>query len=312
MRVLDFRRPDQCLSLPLSDRAGAMSRILLQRALPFGWLFRVHRPGRSIEASARPGVAADLRRMFASIAPHATEADIERFVRRSLLIRRVGGQTFAGVFRRSREWLVQRLRPEGLDVLEKVRQEGKGAIVLGTHAGMTGWMPAILIQLGFPMWLTPRARIPADALLLLRWSGWVSRVLPFPDPADAGVHLKRLHDILGRGEWIHHTGDYPDREKGIPGKCFGFDVRCRRAPWALARSSGAPLIPALVLLNADFSARLVVGPALYVDARSPAMEAMTAAFQTYLDFVEANLRSQPWNGYLHLLWKSRVGPGASP
>ena len=69
---------------------------------------------------------------------------------------------------------------------------------------------------------------------------------------------------------------------------------------------------ALILLNADFSARLVVGPALYVDARSPAMEAMTAAFQTYLDFVEANLRSQPWNGYLHLLWKSRVGPGASP
>lgn len=307
MKKLDFRRPAQCGQPPWFTRLRAGALIALQRHLPLSWSMRLSLLGRGLEMLLHPR----RRRMIADVlapllAGSAASESLAWHVRMALLVRQTGTRTYAAISNRPRDWLVATLRPEGLETLEALARAGGGAIVLGTHAGMTAWMPAALIQLGLPLRLTQRKRVYPQTLMLLRRDGWIDRVLEYPDEGDEPARLKGLYDLLKQGQWLQHTADYPDHRKGLTGRCFGGTVRCRRGPWALGRLSGAPLVPALVVLEADLRPRLLIGQPIRIDPRAPAQEAMTAAFGQYLSFLEAHLATRPWNLYVHLLSKSRV------
>lgn len=307
MKKLDFRHPAACGRPPWATRLQAAALIALQRSLPLRWSMRLSLLGRRLEMAMHPR----RRQMIADVLSPlmggpGPDKSLAWHVRMALLVRQMGTRTYAAVTGRSDAWLRQTLRPQGLEPLDALARAGRGAIVLGTHAGMTAWMPAVLTQLGFPLRLTQRKRVYPQTLMLLRRDGWLPRVLEYPDEGAEPAHLKGLHDLLKQGQWIQHTADYPDHRKGLTGRCFGATVRCRRAPWALGRLSGAPLLPVLVVLEADLAPRLLVGGPIYVDPDAPAEEAMAAAFQRYLDFLQTHLASRPWNLYVHLLSKSRV------
>jgi len=223
-----------------------------------------------------------------------SQREIERQVALSRMIRRMGARTYAPVFRRSRDWLVNALHPQGLEHLEEVRRTG-GAIVLGTHMGFASWVAPVLHQLGYPVRLTQRRRIAPEKLILYRWHGLTQHTLSFPEGAEGGFHLKSLHDALRDGAWIQHTGDYPAREDGLEGRYLGFDVRCVPAPWVLARLTERPVIPILILMDRSLRLRLIVREPVRVVRSGDSRDAMTAAFQTYLDFAAAHVSPMPWN-----------------
>ena len=107
--------------------------------------------------------------------------------------------------------------------------------------------------------------------------------------------LKRLLDMLRENAWVQHSADATDLISGVEGQLFDHRVRCVRAPWALARLSGAAAVPVLVLADDDLRPQLLVGPAIHVASEGPAASAINAAFHTYLNFLEEALAGRRWN-----------------
>jgi lauroyl/myristoyl acyltransferase len=229
---------------------------------------------------------------MATIAPPGTPpGELWEHACWSQALKRLSTRSYACVFRRSREWLLRTFRPEGLERLDAVLGAGEAAIVLGTHAGCLGWIEPVLRQLGYRVHPPPRRIIGAEALLLLRREGLAERIVVRPELPEQGLYLKRLLDCLRSGESVQIVGDSPDPETGLDGECLGARVRCRSAPWVLARLSGAPVLPILILMDRSFAFKLHVGPPLRVDG--PA--AMAPAFQQYLAFLTDRLADQWWN-----------------
>ncbi len=310
MSHLPFTDPQRPVRIPWHVYAGSAARIAWLRLLPMAWTFPVEAALSAVERWRRPARRRHMAELLEPFVPPGTSRrELHRQVALSRMIRRVGARTYAPVFRRSREWLVQALRPEGLEHLAEVRRTG-GAIVMGAHAGFSPWVTPVLHQLGYPVRLTPRTRIAAEKLMLLRWQGIVSQVLRYPEGSESGAHLKALYDLIRGGVWVQHVGDYPAGRGGLSGSYLGFDVRCVRAPWVLARLAGRPVLPVLILMDRRLRARLIVGEPICVAQAGDATAAMSAALQTYLDFAAAHISPMPWN--LNLIHYANLVGGTSP
>jgi len=291
---VDFRDPTRSVAPGRRAQLVALARLAAQRALPVPWSLRLGmwrvRLGFALGLSRRLPTKAFLRPL---LPPTVDEGELERLTALSRATRQLGAHTYGPVHRRSREWLLHALRPEGLEHLEEARASGRGVIMLGTHAGLNAWIGPILLQLGYPLRLMQRATVSAEILLLLRRDRIVSQVLPFPGHQGAGIHLKMLHDLLKSGAWVQHVGDYPDSVKGLEGTYLGSPVRCVRSPWALGALTGAVLVGALLLVDADLEPRLHVATPICVNGAG--VGAMEAALQAYLDFVSRAVAPLPWN-----------------
>jgi len=273
----------------------SVAHIAWLRLLPMEWTFPLEVRMSAIERWRRPIRRRQMAGLLEPFVPPGTSRqELERQVALSRMIRRVGARTYAPVFRRSRDWLVHALQPEGLDYLEQTRRTG-GAIVMGAHAGFASWVAPVLHQLGYPVRLTQRKRIVPEKLILFRWQGLTSQVLPYPEAGESGGHLKALYDLVKAGTWVQHVGDYPDRKNGLRGTYLGFEVRCVRAPWILARMTERPVIPVLILMDRSLSPKLIIREPISVARFGDATDAMTAALQSYLDFAAAHVSRMPWN-----------------
>jgi lauroyl/myristoyl acyltransferase len=297
---LDLNDPSRPIKVPIGSWLKSAARILTHRALPLKWTIGMSQCSSAIKVRLDRGLRARESPVLKPLAPPGTsDREIERQIALSRTIVKIGAKTHAPVFRRTTEWLLRTFRPQGLEHLEAVKRAGGGAIILSTHAGMNAWAAPILQQLGYAVRPTHRARVASDSLLMMRWDGMAHWMVPYPDDRESGAYLKRLYDLIKRGEWIQHVGDFPGQGRELRGVHLGVEVPVPRAPWALGRLTGAPLIPVVVLMERDFTFRLHVGaPIRVADSGVPPEEAMTAALQRYLDFVGERLSANPWN--LHL------------
>jgi lauroyl/myristoyl acyltransferase len=302
---VDFSQPLDAPAVPLWAAAWYLSRVSLYRLLPLRWAMRLCRISRRMELLTHPSRRRHLEGVLAPlVAEGSSRRDVRRMTVHSKLVRRLGAHTYAAVFRRSRPWLLRTLRPEGLEALDRLKSDGRGAILLACHAGMNAWVGPVLLQLGYPTRLIQRSLVSMHEILLLRSDGWDSRVLPYPKGGDEGIHLKWLCDLVRQGEWVQHAAD-SRQVRGVAGRCLDRPVRWCRGPWAIARHTGAPCLPALILMDEDYRLRLVLGDPIYVDANGPPAEAMARGFQTYLDFLDRHVRPVPWN--LHLgVWERLI------
>ena len=256
------------------------------RALTYRLKFAVRRNRK--ERAARAAIK--------GLVPDVSPENLRRLTLRNQLVTRLGRNTFAPVFAKSRTDLIQMLKPVGLKTLDDFKEKAQGVIIVGAHAGFNGWTGPALLGMGYPVHLTQRHHASPGKLLMYRMADWGKMILPFPEPGQEGFHLKKLHDMLCQGEWLEHTGDSPDsRKTAIKGKFLGHKVRFVHAPWTLARLSGAPAVPVFILADAAMQPQMFVGPAIYVNSDTPARQALTEAFQIYLNFLEELLRDRPWN-----------------
>ena len=311
MPQIDFSRPLQTPPIPLWVGVRNLSRIILFRLLPFEGALMLCKASRHLEIRTH---STRWRESEALLKPMLLEGTSHRELRRQTLLSkvicRIGSHTYATVFRRSRRWLLHTFRPEGMEILAQIQRDGRGAIILANHVGMNAWVAPILVQLGYPMRQIQRRLVSVHELLLLRADGWDSQVLPYPRAGDEGIHLKWLYDLVRQGEWIQHAADTPD-STGVAGRYLGHTVRCCRGPWAIARQTGAPCIPILLVVDERCHPRLIIGSPIYVKADGPLAEAIACAFQAYLDFVNQHLQGVLWN--LHLAhWESLINGERTP
>ena len=292
---VDLADPLGAVRIPWPRAALAVSRNFLYRALPERWATAVTTATTRLDMTRRADRRGQLLGVLRTVLPGQTdERTLRRHLVRARAVRKIGGNTYAPVFRRSRRWLLSHLHPEGLEHLEAIRDAGGGAVILSSHAGLNAWVGPTLCQLGYPLRLTQRRRVSVDSYLLLRRQGLLSRVLPFPSADGSGLHLKWLLDMLRAGTWVQHTGDYPAAD-GVPGTYLGRQVRCVPGPWVLARLARVPAVPVLMLMDERGEGRLLVGPPIRVEPASSGRDGLEEPFQAYLDFLGAHLRRAPWN-----------------
>ncbi len=287
---------DVPLRVPIAALPRAWLRLLLHRGLPLPIVMRWETFCQYLDLHRHRPRTNRMIQCLKSLMPSAGDDELQSALLRNQTLRRIGGHTFAPVFGRTRSWLTHALRPVGLETLDELSRQDKGVIVLGSHIGFISWVGPALINLGYPLYLMQRPHVSPRKRLMIQLSNWTDRMLPWPESEEARrLHLKRLHDMLRENAWMQHLADAPDPISGVEGQLFDHRVRCIRAPWALARLSGAAAVPVLILADDDLRPQLLVGPAIHVASEGPAASAINAAFHTYLKFLEEALAGRRWN-----------------
>jgi lauroyl/myristoyl acyltransferase len=295
VRHLGFSNPLHPVDLPFATRLLALPGVIAQRRLPIRLSLTASYWTSGLRVLRHPQQRDHVARAIRLVAGKPLdERTLSRYVRRAISLRRMGFRTYGPVSGRTRQWLLRSLQVEGLEQLDGLKAASQGAIVLGAHVGLDGWVGPVLRGLGYPVKLIQRRGGGPQMYLLLKRDRLLDEVLPYPDEVGSGPHLKMLHDMVLSGCWVIHVADVHD-PRGLPGAFFGHEVRCCRAPWALARLTGAPAVPVVLLADERMKVRMTVGPLLRVPQDVPAHPAMGQAFQAYLDFLTSQVCPVPWN-----------------
>ena len=108
---------------------------------------------------------------------------------------------------------------------------------------------------------------------------------------DRSAAFRRALRRLEQGGVVLVTADARDVSATAPVSCFGRARTMARGPFALARLSGAPLVPLAPRLDGDRLVRLAIGPPLIGEGTGQALETSLAAGAAA--WLEAFLRHSP-------------------
>ncbi len=221
----------------LGFRLAALLARLLPNPLSEGLAVATARLAFDCRVPARAALEANLARLLPSL-PRARRA---RLARRAFENFARSFATFLGHGRRP-----GRLRVVGARNLAAARSSGRGVIVLSAHLGNWERGAAELAALGIPIHLAARPQRHArlEALFSARRAAAGVGLLP------AGTLLSSASGALRRAEWVALMAD-----RGTSGT--GSGSVCAWAA-ALARRTGALLLPAILVLEPGGGHRLVV------------------------------------------------------
>lgn len=189
-------------------------------------------------------------------------------------------------------------RLEGLENWRKAAAKGKGVIIFGGHSanwelgsaagGLAGVKPLIVTRRLKPAWLH-------DWMERARLSTGVSCAF---QPRTMPAIMKQLR----RGETVGFVIDqYMPPPMGAPLRFFGATVHTLAAVAPLARRTGAAVIPARNVREADGRVRVSFGPEM------PLGDDDTVDNQRFVDALEADIRRDPQQWlWIHRRFKDAV------
>jgi len=150
-------------------------------------------------------------------------------------------------------WVVE---IEGKEILDTLRDSGRGAIILTGHVGNWELLAGWLAQTGYP--LTAVVRNPDDPNL--------SELIE-TYRAALGVRTIQKHFIMKdavrlakRGEFIGLLPDQAWHSTGVHGPFFGRMCYTAGGPAAIAHLAGVPVVPVVSYRLAPFRHRVVISP----------------------------------------------------
>ena len=190
----------------------------------------------------------------------------------------------------------------GKEYLDTALEKGSGVVVLSAHLGNFFLLGTRLAVDGYPVFVLVNQ--PSDgqfAELMDRYRLKVKQRTIHARPRRAA--LKQLNEILRRNEIAILIADEYRRGNGIPVPLFGHTVLARRGPATLALRTGAAVVPACIVRQADDSLQLVIEPELEFD-RSGTTKAQVIENTVRLTrWLESTVRRYPdqWN-WMNIHW----------
>ncbi len=189
--------------------------------------------------------------------PELDRDEQQRLARDSVISAGVAMMEMVGIYFRWRLNLTRRLEIEGLEHLQKARQEGRGVLLLGMHftsLEVAGYLLSTISSYGA---VYRRNDNPLLDLIIRRGRG--RHVSHYIDRAD----LRGLVHCLRNGETIWYAPDQDyGRKHSVYAPFFGVPAATITATARIARLSRSPVIPMAYYRLPHGRYRLVFEPAL--------------------------------------------------
>lgn len=195
---------------------------------------------------------------------------------------------------------------EGQEHFDAVRAAGRGVLLLTAHIGSWELGGVFLRQLGVPLSVVyVRDAFPGveEARRRLRELIGVEGIAI--EPADGLASLPVLR-ALRQGRAVALQGDRDFNDRGRPVEFFGEPAPFPLGPFALARSTGAPLVPAFIAYTPRHGFILHIEPPIEVSALGDRDADLAVAQERWVRILERAVRRWPTQ------WYTFYEPWASP
>jgi len=190
----------------------------------------------------------------------------------------------------------------GKEYLDTALEKGSGVVVLSAHLGNFFLLGTRLALDGYPVFvLVNQPRDGQFAELMDRYRLKVKQRTIHARPRRAA--LKQLNEILRRNEIAIVIADEYRRGNGIPVPLFDHTVLARRGPATMALRTGAAVVPACIVRQADDSLQLVIEPELELDHSGTTKAQVTENTVRLTRWLESTVRRYPdqWN-WMNIHW----------
>ncbi len=211
--------------------------------------------------TVRQALEANLRIVLEACGVAVPECELEQMVRRNFDNFGKYVVDFFQMGRLSPEALDRMVTVEHIEYLAQCRRMEKGIIVLGAHLGNWELGANVLERYGcrIAAVVRPQPTARLDALFQSRRAGRGIHVLPM------GGGASPVPAMLKRGELVALLGDLDFSAKQRRTPFFGKPARLPWGPAVLAARTGAPILPAFVLREADETFRFCLYPPIMPD-----------------------------------------------
>ena len=190
----------------------------------------------------------------------------------------------------------------GKEYLDTALEKGSGVVVLSAHLGNFFLLGTRLAVDGYPVFvLVNQPRDGQFAELMDRYRLKVKQRTIHARPRRAA--LKQLNEILRGNEIAIVIADEYRRGNGVPVPLFGHTVLARRGPATMALRTGAAVVPACIVRQADDSLQLVIEPELELDHSGTTKAQVTENTVRLTRWLESTVRRYPdqWN-WMNIHW----------
>jgi len=193
----------------------------------------------------------------------------------------------------------------GGEHLDAALAKGNGVIILSAHLGNFFLVGTRLAIEGYPVHvLVSPPRDPRFAELMddVRLQVWQQTIRARPRRAA----LKELHAVLRCNEIAVVIADEYKNGHGIPVPLFGGIVSARRGPATLALRTGAAIVPALLVRQADDGLKLIIERELELARTDKGQDDVRESILRITRWLERSVSAYPdqWN-WTNIEWQER-------
>lgn len=197
--------------------------------------------------------------------------------------------------------------------LDAALAKGRGVLLLSAHLGNFFLVGCRVAVDGLPAFvLVNQPRDGRFAELMDRYRLEVRQTTIHARPRPRA--LRELTEVLRRNQVAVVIADEYRQGSGIEVPLFGKTVIARRGPVSLALRTGAAVVPACMVRQADDSLRLVIEPELELERDRRNAEAIRENTIRITRWLERTVRSYPeqWNWMNIHWWADDSSSGAQP
>ncbi len=231
-----------------------------------------------------------------------TEAEINKLARQVFIYLGMNGADGLRLPLLNRDNINQLVRFEGIEILDKMLNMGKGAMLVTGHIGCWELMAAALSLKGYPLYVVgkPIYDPRLDRIIVRNREGAGSKYIA------RGDSITKILRALRNNAMIGFLIDQDTDVEGVFVDFFGKPAYTPVGPVALALKKELPVVPMGIQLMENFKHRILIGEPIELVRTGDQKKDRTINTQKLSNFLEEIIRLYPsqWV-WMHERWKTK-------
>ncbi len=194
----------------------------------------------------------------------------------------------------NRDYIVKKIKLEGMHYFDEALSGGKGVVVLTAHLGNWELGGVVIAQLGYPFWVValPHKTKKVNDFFDAQRNRKGVKVIAL------GKAMRSCISGIRNNHMVALVGDRDFTGKGILVDFFGLPAHFPEGPAALSLITGAPIVPGFMLRNPDDSFTLRIEKPIEFTPAGDRAKDMAALVVLYKNIFEDYIRKYPEQWYI--------------